>query len=96
MTSIGFYIGFKKYNLRSVKDSRRAIQIFFYEITFVPLLVGIIGHYGAEFESQAIWIFPGMYIILAINYVVFISMMFRAAGKRDNVIFHLQMHRMLL
>ena len=59
------------------------------------MLVGAVGHYGAQFPPQALWIFPGMYIVLAINYVVFISMMFRAAGRLPNVTHHLEKKGML-
>merc|ERR1712129_296012 len=39
--------------------------------------------------KQAIWIFPGLQIFLAFNFFWFLGMMYKSAGGRDNVKWHL-------
>eukprot|EP01084_Bolivina_argentea_P278491 475787_1 len=54
---------------------RKAIQKYFYLIAVIPLFVSITGHFGARFPHESIWIFPGMNIVIAIAYLLFIRMM---------------------
>ena len=56
-------------------EYRRSIEKYFYFIAIIPLFVSFTCHYGARFPGESIWIFPGMNIIIAIAYLLFIRMM---------------------
>ena len=55
--------------------NRKSIQKYFYLIAVIPLFVSICAHCGARFPHESIWIFPGMNIVIAIAYLLFIKMM---------------------
>ena len=64
---------------------RQAIEKYFYFIAIIPLFVSFTCHYGARFPGESVWIFPGMNIIIAIAYLLFIRMMIISCGGWINV-----------
>ena len=54
---------------------RKAIEKYFYFISIIPLFVSISCHFGARYPHESIWIFPGMNIVIAIAYLLFIRML---------------------
>lgn len=54
---------------------RKSIQKYFYLIAITPLFISICCHFGARYPHESIWIFPGMNIIIAFAYLLFIKMM---------------------
>ena len=79
-------------SIQSVLLSMWRTQViqYFYIIAIVPMLIAFPAHYGAQFPSHSIWIFPALDIVVTIAFLTFMRMMVLSCDGMEVIQFYLE------
>ena len=69
---------------------RTQVIQYFYIIAIIPMLIAYPAHYGAQYPSKSIWIFPALDIIVTIAFLTFMRMLIISCDGIQVIQFYLE------
>lgn len=73
-----------------LSEWRNRVFQYFYIISLIPMLIAYPAHYGAQYPSKSIWIFPALDIIVTIAFLSFMQMLIISCDGMMVIQFYLE------